>query len=160
MYPMTRIKTPEIYASAIVILFCLIMQACTQPLRTPVINNAKNKQYSEQQHETRLTENGLYKISIYSLRHPLPIGIIHSWTVHIEAVDGQPIENAKIYIHGGMPAHQHDFPTQPRVSQYLGNGNFLIEGVKFSMPGHWEMRLNIKQREQHKRDRIVFEIDL
>ena len=39
-------------------------------------------------------------------------------------------EAKKIYVHGGMPKHQHGFPTNPRAKQYLGNGLYLVEGVK------------------------------
>ena len=98
-----------------------------------------------------------YTVTLYSNQTPIPMQAIHSWTVHIEK-EGKPVENAKIYIHGGMPAHRHGFPTKPRVNKYLGKGDYLIEGVKFSMIGEWEMRINIK--EPGKRDRAVFRIKL
>ena len=72
--------------------------------------------------------------------------------------DNKPVENLKIYIHGGMPVHRHGFPTKPRVTKYLGEGRHLVNGVKFSMPGSWEMRFNIK--EATKRDRAIFQIEV
>ena len=103
-----------------------------------------------------MSDDKIYRVSLYSNNFPIPLQKIHSWTAHIEYANGKPLENAKIYIHGGMPAHRHGFPVTPRVKKYLGNGNYLIKGIKFSMMGEWEMRLNIK--EQTQRDRAVFRI--
>lgn len=107
---------------------------------------------------TRTTDDSLFQVSLYSNVSPLPLKKIHSWTVHIETQAGKPLENAKVYIYGGMPAHKHDFPTKPRVTEYLGNGDYMVEGVKFSMPGHWQMRFNIIEKNQ--RDRVVFDVNL
>lgn len=117
------------------------------------------KAYSDRNNAITIpSEDGKYRVSLYSNHYPLPLGKIHSWTVHIETPDGKPLENAKIYIHGGMPAHRHGLPTKPRVKQYLGNGDYRIDGVKFSMAGRWEMRINIK--ETTRRDRAVYQIQM
>lgn len=114
--------------------------------------------YSKDSPTTALSADKNYRVSLYSNTFPIPMQKIHSWTAKIENANGQPLENAKIYIHGGMPIHRHGFPVTPRVRKYLGNGKYLIEGVKFSMIGNWEMRLNIK--EIFKRDRAVFNIKI
>lgn len=119
-----------------------IIQAGTFSISSPTIVSADDKKYT---------------VTLYSNQSPVPMQKIHSWTAHIEK-QGKPVGNAKIYIHGGMPAHRHGFPTKPRVQKYLGNGDYLIEGVKFSMIGEWEMRINIKEPGQ--RDRAVFRIKL
>lgn len=114
--------------------------------------------YSKHRPATLMSSDGKYRVSLYSSEAPIPLQQIHSWYVHVESADGKPVEEARIYVHGGMPMHRHGFPTKPRVKDYLGNGDYRIDGVKFSMPGHWEMRLNIK--EKTRRDRVVFGIDL
>ena len=103
-----------------------------------------------------MSDDKKYRVTLYSNQFPIPMQKIHSWTAHIEYANGKPLENAKIYIHGGMPIHRHGFPVTPRVKKYLGNGDYLIKGIKFSMMGEWEMRLNIKEKTQ--RDRAVFRI--
>jgi len=107
---------------------------------------------------TQLTENGHYKVSLFCNESPIPMRKIHDWTIHIETSDGKPVENAKVYIFGGMPMHNHEFPTVPRIKQYLGNGDYRIEGMKFSMIGHWEMHFNIEK--DHKSDRVEFKIHM
>ncbi len=112
--------------------------------------------FSKASATTVWSDDKKYRVTLYSNTFPIPLQKIHSWTAHIEYADGKPLEKAKIYIHGGMPIHRHGFPVTPRVKKYLGNGNYLIKGVKFSMIGEWEMRLNIKEKTQ--RDRAVFRI--
>ena len=114
--------------------------------------------FSESYATTALSADKKYRVSLHSNNFPIPTQKIHTWTARIEQANGKPLENAKIYIHGGMPEHRHGFPVTPRVRKYLGDGKYLIEGVKFSMIGDWEIRLNIK--EKNVRDRVIFKIKI
>jgi hypothetical protein len=42
-----------------------------------------------------------------------------------------------------MPQHGHGLPTQPRVTEELGDGRYRLDGMKFSMTGWWEMKVKI-----------------
>ncbi|HYN87186.1 MAG TPA: FixH family protein [Ardenticatenaceae bacterium] len=86
---------------------------------------------------TRLSDNGLFRGSYVSRADPIEINQIHSWTLHVAAPDGAPVENAEIRVDGDMPQHGHGLPTQPLVTQNLGNGDYLVEGMKFQMTGWW-----------------------
>jgi len=97
---------------------------------------------------TRMSQQGHYRVSYHSKVKPIPLNRIHSWTLHLETANGHAVDNAQIAIYGGMPAHKHGFPTSPRVTQGLGNGDYLVEGLKFSMTGHWELWLNIRSGDQ------------
>jgi len=68
------------------------------------------------------------------------------------------VTDAEIAIDGGMPAHGHGLPTEPEVVKNLGNGSYLVEGVKFSMPGEWVMTFTIKSGD--KEDVVVVEFGL
>ena len=69
---------------------------------------------------------------------------MHSWTVTVQEADGTPLEEARISVDGGMPQHGHGLPTSPAVTQALGDGQYLIEGMKFNMGGWWEIDLAIE----------------
>lgn len=86
---------------------------------------------------TRLSEMGIYLGTIHPQSDPIPRGSLHTWTLHLETADGEPVESAEILVDGGMPQHGHGLPTRPRVSRALGNGDFLVEGMKFNMGGWW-----------------------
>jgi len=127
--------------------------------------SAKNSndalQYSGKQHAvTAMSKSGDYRFTLYSERAPIPLKKIHSWILKVESKDGRAVENAKLFVFGGMPQHQHGFPTKPQIKKYLGGGMYLVEGIKFSMPGYWEMRFNLKLKKKRIQDRVIFKINL
>jgi hypothetical protein len=81
-------------------------------------------------------------------------------SVRIAVADstGRPVEDASIAVDGGMPAHGHGLPTQPRVTRALGNGEYLVEGLRFNMGGWWELRLHVDSG--LGRDSVTFNLDL
>ena len=92
---------------------------------------------------TRESENGLYRVSYTASTGTIPVNQMHEWTLHVENADGNPVDDATIVVDGDMPAHGHGLPTSPRVTQYLGNGDYRVEGVKFQMGGDWLMDFTI-----------------
>jgi cytochrome c peroxidase len=57
----------------------------------------------------------------------------------LATADGTPLQDAQIEVGGGMPGHGHGFPTKPRAERFLGNGEFLVEGLQFNMRGRWQI---------------------
>jgi hypothetical protein len=86
---------------------------------------------------TRLTAQNIYRVTILPEGSTVPINEIHTWVLRVQMPDGQPVADATITINGDMPEHGHGLPTEPKVTRYLGSGEYLIEGMKFQMPGAW-----------------------
>lgn len=105
-----------------------------------------------------LTDQGLFRISYASETTPLPLNQIHTWTIHVETADGQPVDDAEITVDGGMPQHGHGLPTNPQVTQNLGGGDYLVEGMKFQMLGWWEVKFQISANGQS--DDVTFNLIL
>lgn len=97
---------------------------------------------------TRSSDNGLFNVSYTPASGAVPVNQMHQWTLHVETADGQPVENATITIDGDMPQHGHGLPTSPQVTEYLGNGDYLVEGLKFQMGGWWVMDFVINAQGQ------------
>lgn len=91
----------------------------------------------------RTSENGLFKVSYQPSTGAIPVNQMHEWTLHVETADGDPVEDAVINVDGDMPQHGHGLPTRPQVTQNLGNGDYLLEGMKFQMGGWWVMDFTI-----------------
>ena len=70
--------------------------------------------------ESQATENGLFTVSAVSRLDPVVINETHAWTLHIETADGNIVADAEISVEGGMPEHDHGFPTAPRVTENMG----------------------------------------
>lgn len=92
---------------------------------------------------TRHSDEGLFNVSYTASTGTVPVNQMHQWTLHVENVDGKPVEDATINVDGDMPQHGHGLPTQPRVTRNLGNGDYLVDGMKFQMGGWWLMDFTI-----------------
>lgn len=97
---------------------------------------------------TQESDNGLFRVSYTASTGTIPVNQMHEWTLHVESADGTPVENATITVDGDMPQHGHGLPTSPRVTEYLGNGNYLVEGLKFQMGGWWLVDFTISSNGQ------------
>lgn len=94
---------------------------------------------------TRTSVDKKYIISISSLIDPIPINQIHQWEITIKTQQERLVDGASVSIMGGMPMHKHGLPTAPRMTKGLGQGSYLIEGMKFSMAGWWEISIEVGQ---------------
>jgi YtkA-like protein len=91
----------------------------------------------------RISDKDLFRVSYVSSQDIVPVNQMHQWTLHVETDDGQPVENATITVDGDMPQHGHGLPTRPQVTKNLGNGDYLVEGLKFQMGGWWVLDFTI-----------------
>jgi len=105
-----------------------------------------------------LTRSGYYRVSYTPDIEPLTINKIHSWTFHIETADGAAVDNATIGVTGGMPEHNHGLPTDPRMTQSLGNGDYVLEGMRFHMRGYWELTVTVAA--DGRRDTVVIPLTI
>jgi hypothetical protein len=111
-----------------------------------------------QQPDATISETGRLRVSYISELTPIGINTMHSWRLHVEEVAGGVVEKAEISVSGGMSEHDHGLPTIPLMTDYLGNGDYLLEGMKFHMNGRWTVTVQIVQGQDI--DTAVFELDL
>ena len=104
------------------------------------------------------SELGRYLVQYASTLEPLGINRIHAWVLKVEDAAGQPMEDAELTISGGMPAHDHGLPTAPKATAYLGDGNYLVEGMKFHMSGAWEVVIVINAA--GGKDSVTYRLEL
>jgi hypothetical protein len=100
------------------------------------------------------TAKGTYHVTLVPPAETVAINKMHSWRVKLQTPDGTPVAQATVAIDGGMPQHLHGLPTKPRVTVELAPGTYLIEGMKFSMPGWWEVKLDV--RGPQGEDKVTF----
>jgi YtkA-like len=92
---------------------------------------------------TQATVDSRYVVTLQPPARPAAINQLHTWQVKLASPTGAPVPNARIQVDGGMPQHGHGLPTRPQVTRQLPEGGYLIEGMKFSMTGWWEIQLTI-----------------
>jgi hypothetical protein len=86
------------------------------------------------------------------------IGQFQTWVLELRDASGAGVSGAAVAITGGMPAHGHGLPTQPRVSEELGGGRYRIEGVKLNMVGAWVIEVFVQT--SALRDRLRFDLTI
>ena len=92
---------------------------------------------------TRPSADNKYVVTLQPPAQPAAINQLHAWQVRLATSAGAPVTQARIQVDGGMPQHGHGLPTKPQVTRELPDGAYLIEGMKFSMTGWWEIKLAI-----------------
>ena len=114
----------------------------------------KNLDYSR----TRTSEAGLYRGTIRPEGDSIPKGRLQRWTLHLETVGGLAVDSATIAVGGGMPQHGHGLPTRPRVTAQTGNGDHVVDGMKFNMGGWWVVTFRVNA--PAGTDSLVFNVKL
>ena len=107
---------------------------------------------------TRSSEAGVYRATIKPQGDTIPKGKLHRWTLHLETMDGVPVDSATVAVDGGMPQHGHGLPTRPRVTRRLGNGDHAVEGMKFNMGGWWVVKFRVASAAGN--DSLLFNVKL
>ena len=107
---------------------------------------------------TRMSEAGIYRGTIRPQTDPIPQGRLHSWTLNLETASGEAVDSASIAVDGGMPQHGHGLPTKPVVTRYAGNGDYVVEGMKFNMGGWWVVKFRVSS--PAGTDSLLFNIKL
>jgi len=113
-------------------------------------------------HDTPVTDMGKTKVvsarqifhATYETDWPVPMNRIHSWKVWLRTPRREAVTGAFITVSGGMPAHGHGLPTQPIATEGDVPGLYIIDGMKFTMPGMWVVQLHIDTG--HKTDTVEF----
>lgn len=108
--------------------------------------------------ETRLTQKGLYRITVEKAPTPVPTNRLQTWVVAVTNADGKPLPAAMLAVSGSMPQHGHGMLVDPRASRQTESGRFLVEGLKFHMPGYWEVKFTVTA--DGRADDLVFTLDL
>lgn len=107
----------------------------------------------------RTTNHGVFHLQLKSTRTPIPLWRVHQWTLQITDKAGQPVSGALVAVDGGMPDHRHGLPTAPRATTTTAPGGYVIEGVKFSMPGWWVLTIAVKTPDGRS-DAVTFNLVL
>lgn len=89
------------------------------------------------------SRDGAYRVRLQPDVAPLPLNSMHGWTLLLHDAAGQPVIGARLQLSGGMPAHNHGLPSAPGVQALPEPGRYRVEGLRFHMPGDWELQLAI-----------------
>lgn len=101
------------------------------------------------------TEQGYYRIDV-QFTSPVHVGKNTMKLLIKDPESGNAIaKKLTIEVVPWMAAHEHGIREVPVVTVF-GTGNYLVDGIHFSMPGDWEVYLKIIDGQ--KEDTAVFNV--
>jgi hypothetical protein len=106
-----------------------------------------------------VSDRGRLKGRLYPESGSIEINRFQSWILELRDTGGTAVAGAQIAIAGGMPSHGHGLPTEPRVTEELGDGRYRIEGVKLNMVGAWVIEIFVQTAAGQDRLRFDLAID-
>lgn len=135
--------------NSVLLLFALVF------LATPAFAANERPWYQE----SRESKAGEFLVTLDSDHSAPSINEFHNWILTVtNKATGENVSPARISVSGGMPMHGHGLPTQPRVTSYLGDGKYQLEGINFNMLGQWILEFEIVTADVT--DRVSFEVVL
>ncbi len=84
------------------------------------------------------------------------VGRFQTWILELREPGGAAVTSALVSISGGMPSHGHGLPTQPQVTEEMGDGLYRIEGLKLNMHGTWVLEVRVETA--MRRDLLRFDM--
>jgi hypothetical protein len=140
------------------VLFVMLL-AIIAGCAAPAMQMSSNRPADLDTSATHTGDNGIFRVTYLTHPAPAPLNELHAWTLHVESIDGVPVEDAVITVSGDMPEHRHGMPTRPQVTEEPGRGgDYRVEGMQFQMGGWWAVTFEIEAGEQ--RDRVTFNLQL
>jgi hypothetical protein len=143
-------------SSVAAIIAVALLTGCTSVM-TMVHGGAKRPATIEFGLGPRVSSAGRYT-AVLKPAQPLRPRKLQAIEVQLSDAAGRAVDGAAITIGGGMPEHGHGLPTRPQVTRNLGNGIYVIEGVRFNMGGWWEFKLAIAGKDGS--DTVTFNLAL
>lgn len=86
--------------------------------------------------------NGMH-LGLQSNLRPISLNQIHSWRLDLKDSANRAVSGAEISVIGGMPEHDHGLPTQPQITGEAEPGSYILQGMRFHMPGLWRLEISI-----------------
>jgi hypothetical protein len=89
--------------------------------------------------QRRNSHNGLYSAEVVATT-PLVAGTAQSWTLRVTPRDLRADAPARLEVDVWMPETGERSAVRPTVN-YLGAGNYRLDGITLSRPGWWNVAL-------------------
>ncbi len=112
----------------------------------------------ERQADLQATSAQGSTLRIFSAVSPIRINTLHAWQLQLSDASGAAITDATISVTGGMPEHDHGMPTQPVVTGSPAAGSYTLQGLRFHMPGAWEVEFLIEHDGVQETLLVAFEL--
>ena len=102
------------------------------------------------------SEAGKFIVRVNGIARPERLNHLHGFDLALATAGGKPVSGASIGLTGRRRETNSPLPTLPQVSVMPGAGHYRVEGLRFHMPGEWQLIFAIG--DGAIRDRAVLDI--
>lgn len=107
--------------------------------------------------QTVESKSGIFLVTLESTESEFAINEFRTWHLVLKNKNtGVGVAPARFSIGGGMPMHGHGLPSQPQIARHLGEGRYVIEGIRFNMLGKWVFEFDVSTKDAT--DSVAFEV--
>jgi YtkA-like len=85
------------------------------------------------------SEKAHFIVRVSGIDHPERLNHLHGFALQLTDGAGKPVTDAKVELFGRRDDSDSALPTSPQVSPAAGNGRYRVEGLRFHMPGAWQL---------------------
>ena len=100
------------------------------------------------------TSDGRYLVEWRSEPSPVPLNRDFTLLVRVQPRSETEVLGVDLVADARMPEHDHGMLQTPQVTR-LPSGEFLVEGMRFHMPGRWVIRLEVRGRHQSAQETSI-----
>jgi YtkA-like protein len=91
------------------------------------------------------SHNGAYRASLVPSSDPAGRLDSTAWTVEVQTATGAPVKDATLALESWTPDDDGAPATRARVTRYVGDGRYEVEGLRLDRRGWWNVRLQISR---------------
>ena len=92
-----------------------------------------------------MSANGHFHLRVLPEDGKVPLNSHHSWIIEVESDVGDPVELRGLAVSG--------------VTEYLGGGRYMVDGLMFNMHGEWQLNLSLSDGVAQDHATLVFNLD-
>lgn len=85
------------------------------------------------------SEAGKFILQVRGIARPERLNHLHGFDLMLTTAGGKPVPGATIGLSGLRRETSSPLPTLPQVSAAPGAGHYRAEGLRFHMPGEWQL---------------------
>jgi hypothetical protein len=97
--------------------------------------------------DERPSHHGRYRPRMLAAPEDVAVGRMQQWMFELRTAHGQRVEDAVLRIGSWMPEGGVQARVQPRAYRDLGDGFYLVFGIRFDRPGWWNLKVDISEEE-------------
>jgi hypothetical protein len=89
------------------------------------------------------SEAGHFIVRVTGIDRPEHLNHLHGFELRLADAAGKPVTDATVVLSGLRSDSNSPLPTLPQVLPVAGDGRYWAEGLRFHMPGDWQMIFTI-----------------